>query len=88
MLTDRKTIRAVGCFADMCVVTWRDGLFCASKSELFNSQQDIKLIYEVLMAGLGMQGLLICEDNWSRNKQKRSLVGPVRCFLGCCYIAG
>lgn len=47
MLTDSKTIRAVGCFADVGVVTWRDGLFGASKSELFNSQQDIKLINKV-----------------------------------------
>jgi len=41
MLTDRKTIRAVGCFADVCTVTGRDGLSCASESELFNSLQDI-----------------------------------------------
>lgn len=47
MLTDRKTIRAVRFFADVCIVTWGDGLFGASKFELFNSQQDIKLINKV-----------------------------------------
>lgn len=47
MLTDRKTIRAVGCFADVCIVTWRDGLVGARESELFNPQQVIKLINKV-----------------------------------------
>lgn len=47
MVTGRKTIRAVRFFADVCIVTWGDGLFGARKSELVNSQQDTKLINKV-----------------------------------------